>query len=814
MTGLRGELRVVVRGLVRRPGFTAVALAILGLGIGANAVLFSLVKSVVLRPLPFAEPDRLVRIWGTQNGQRVLVGTLSYPDVHDIGAAVRSLEAWSAFDEWTPAAGPEGGPPEVVYGATVNANFFEVLGVEPQLGRFFRADEEGPDRELRVVIGYELWQRWFGGSAEVLQRPILISGIPVQVIGVLPSGFESPGLERIAYGAPEIWRTVAAPPGIRNPRSWVAVARLRDGATLATAQAEVDAATAVLERRYPYDDSGWGADLVPIRDQLLGNADRVLGLLVGAAVLVLLIACANVGSLLLVRAVERRRELEVRAALGASQERLMVASVLESAVLAVTGAALGVALAYLALPVSRASLQGLMPRIDSVRVDGSVAFFGAAIAIVVALLTGVAPTMFGGFRDASRGNRGRIAAAARGSSAGIEDGRVRRALVVTEVALSVVLLYGAGVLVRSVHALYTVELGVAREGVVTATLHPSAFEGMTQEDVDADYARILGALRALPGVRAAGRISLLPFAGAFSCHGVRRNDLPPPAPGEERCAEIRSIVPGTLEALGVRVVQGRLTEDADHRAGAARVALVSEEMAQAFWPGETPVGKSVQIHDAAWTVVGVVSNVRHFGPAGETRPQAYLPAQLDPRGGAGLASSLLVRGSGDADALAPAVRDALLEAKPNVVITSIRSMDEMLERSVAQPRLSAILLGSLAALAALLALVGLGGVITHSARQRTREISLRLALGATPRGVSIMVLSEAVRLVAAGAMAGLIAAILFAGALKGMVFGVGARDPWAIAAAPLLIALMGLAVSWLPARRAARIEPLRGLAAD
>jgi putative ABC transport system permease protein len=814
--GMRGwgrELRVVVRGLLRRPGFTAVALITLALGIGANTALFTVVHAVLLRPLPYSEPERLVRLWGTQNGERKLGGSVSYPDVHTVGERTSAFSAWAAFDEWRPAVGGEDRSPEVVYGATVNAGFFDVLGVRPALGRLFTRDEEGEGRELRVVIGWGLWQRHFGGDRDFPGRTILVNGNAAEVIGVLPVDFETPRLEGGSWGAPEIWRTVATPPPFRSGRSWAGIGRLSEGVTLEAAQAQVEAATAALEREYPEDNRGWGIELLPIREQLLGDADRVLALLMGAVGLVLLIACANVASLLLVRAVERRRELDIRIALGASRTRLAGTSVLEALVLAGFGAALGLGLAWLGVGTVADRLSGVLPRIDGIRVSPAVAAFTAGVALLTALLFGAVPALDAWLRNA-RTSGSRVAASARGGSAGHESVRLRRALVAGEVAVSVVLLVGAGVLVRSVDALYRVDLGMEREGVLTVSLHSAAFIDRSSDEAAALYTDLMGRLRALPGVDAAGAINILPLSGGFSCDGVTRDELPPPNPGEGWCAEIRSILPETLMALGIPLVRGRTTGEDDHRTDAPKVALISEEMAESFWAGEDPLGKSITIHEASWEVVGVVGDMRHFGPAGVTRPQAYLPAHQDPWGGVSYGLNLVLRGSGDPHALAPAVRRAIEEVDPALGITSVASMDDLLGDSVADSNFRATLFGAFAVLAVLLAMVGMGGVVAYSVRQRTREIGVRLAMGAAPSRVSRMVLVEAARLGFAGALAGVVAALLASRALEGMVFGVSARDPWTIGVALVLVALMGTLVSLLPARRAARVDPLRALAGE
>ena len=808
--GMRGwtrEIRFAGRALRRRPGLTGVALVTLALGIGANAALFSVVHAVLLRPLPWQEPDRLVRLWGTENGVRELGGTVSYPDVRDVGERARSLAAVAAFDEWRPALGGGDAPPEVVYGGTVDASFFDVLGVEPAVGRFFRPDEQGEGREPRLVLGHALWQRRFGGDPGVVGRAIAVNGVTAEVIGVLPADFETPGLEGASWGAPEIWRTVAAPPPFRSGRSWGGVARLADGVTLEAAQAEVDAVAAALAEEFPEENRGYGVALVPLRDQLLGDADTVLGVLLGAVALVLLIACANVANLLLVRSAERRGELDLRVALGASRVRVAATAVLEGLMLSVAGAALGLALAHLALDAAAPWIAAVLPRAGAVALDAAVVVFTAGLALLTGVVFGLAPAL-AALRAAGPG----AARRARSGSPGREGARLRRALVAAEVALSVTLLVGAGVLLRSLDAVYGVDLGLEREGVLTVDLHSASFFDLSQEEALALYGRVMQEVGAVPGVRAAGAINILPLTGGFSCDGVRREDLPPE--GEGRCAEIRTIFPGTLEALGVPLLRGRTLGPADHRLDAPPVVVVSREMAESFWPGEDPLGTRVAIHGESWEVVGVAGDMRHFGPLGESRPQAYLNAPRDPWGGVAYGFQLVVRGGRDAGALAPALRAALASAAPDLAVASVRSLDDLLDRSVAAPRFRALLLGAFAALAVLLAVVGLTGVVAYSVRQRTREIGVRVALGARPSEVSGMVVREGAVLVAAGAAAGLVLALLGADVLESMVYGVDVRDPWVVVGAPLLLGAVALLACWLPARRAARVDPVRALTVE
>jgi putative ABC transport system permease protein len=809
-SGWGREIAWVFRGLVRRPGFTVVALLTLALGIGANAALFTVVRAVLLEPLPFHEPERLVRLWGTQQGERQLGGTVSYPDVHDIGARTGAIEAVAAFDEWRPALGGGDGPLEVVYGGTVNTNFFDVLGVQPIIGRGFLPGEEGEGREPAVLLGHGLWRRRFGGDPAVVGRTIDANGTQYRVLGVLPPAFETPGLEAGSFGDSEIWRT----PGFaleelpRSGRSWAGVARLRDDVSLASAQAEADAVTRALAAEFPFDNESHGVALIPLREQLVGEVDRALWLLFGSSGLVLLIACANVASLLLVRSVERRRELAVRVALGASRARLAISAAAESVVLALFGGALGIGLAYGSIAVLGDWAAGFLPRAQGLRVSPDVLAFAAVTAIGTGILFGVGPAIW-----AARARGSAIGGAARGATGTRETVRFRRALVRAEVALSVLLLVGAGLCVRTLDALYDVELGVAREGVATLQLHLSGWTALELPEAEARYARILDALRAVPGVAAVGAINILPLGGGSSCDGTTRDDRPPPAPGEEACVEIRTVLPGVFDALGLKLVSGRLLDGRDRPEG-PYATVVSSEMAEAFFPGEDPLGKRITMHGRSYEVVGIVSDLRHFGPSGVTRPMAYMPAVQDEWGGVSYGLALVVRGRGDAADVLAAARAALASADPAAALQATDTMDELIDQRVAQPRFRAALLGAFAALAAMLAVVGLGGVMAYSVRQRTREIGLRVALGAAPGRVTAMVLREGVVLTGGGLIVGTVAAVIAADLLRSMVFGIDVRDPLVILGAPLLLGLITTAAVWLPARRAARVDPMRALTTE
>lgn len=801
------ELRVAARSLVRRPGFTAVAVGTLALGIGANTALFSVVRTVLLRPLPFEEPDRLVRVWQTKEGESP-GRTISYSNARDIGRRMSSLAELAAFDEWRPALGGEGGPSEVVPGATVDWNFFHLLGVEPALGRFFRPEEAGEGREPVAVIGHGLWERRFGEDPGVVDRTLVANGTAYRILGVLPERFESPGLEGSSWGAPEVWRTPAfdAAGFPRSARSWAALARLRDGATLEAAASEAGTVAEALAREFPEANEGRGIGLVPLRDQLLGDADRVLWILLGSVVLVLLVACANVANLMLVRGTERRRELEVRTALGAGGLRLLASAASESLLLALSGTAAGVALAVAVVRGLGGWFEVVLPRAGAVSVDGGALLFAALLMVVTGLAFGAVPA----HRALRRAGAGVPGSRTRGGTAGRNESRLRRLLVGGQVAVTVVLLVGAGLLGRSLSALYDVELGMAREGVVTAELHGSPFYDLSMDEATARYRTILDRLESLPEVRAAGAINILPLSGGFSCDGVTRDDLPPPPPGEDRCAEVRTVFPGVFEALEIPLLRGRLVGP-DDGPDDPNVAVVSQSMAESFWPGERSLGKRITVHGESAEVVGIVGDVRHFGPAREARPQLYLPAVQDAWGGTSYGFSLVVRGDRDAGDTAVAVRRVLEGVDPDIAVESLRSVGELLDGSVAGARFRTVFLGGFAGVALLLAVVGLGGVVAYSVRQRTREIGVRVALGARPDRVARMVVKEGGAVVAAGAAVGLVGALVSADVLSSMVFGVEVRDPWVVLGAPIVLTALGLLACWLPARRAARVDPVDAL---
>ncbi len=606
MEGFANDLVKAIKGLRRRPGFAAVAVLTLALGIGANTALFSIVQGVLLRPLSLGDPSGLVGLRGVSEGSSGY-SNVSYPNLRDVSLQATTLESVAGASWWMPAF-TEVGDAEVVRGLTVSWNYFDVLGVEPALGRFFREEEEGEGRSPVVVLDFGLWQTRFGGDLGITGRTVQINNEAYEVVGVAPRGFEDP-VAGMDLSSIRVWRTpwFQAEQWFRSGRSWTGVARLSAGSTIEAAHEELATIMTRLAEAYPEENAKRGMTAVPLHELIVGDVRRGIMVLFGAVGFLLLIACANVANLLLGRAAERHHDLAVRRALGATRRRLAGQLMSESLVLAVLGGAVGALLAYLGLDVVVGLAKGAMPRLEGVGIDPVVLAFTATISVLTGLLFGIVPALYG-TRDT-----GRLAVGAsdRQSSGGRARGRLRRTLVVAEVSLTVVLLVGAALFVRSLWLLGAVDVGVSTETLVTMDLHGSAWWGLGDDEAEALYERVFAAVGAVPGVRAVGGIDILPLGDNHSCDGTSREDLPPPAPGEARCTEVRSVTPDVFSALGVHLVDGRMLGRQDGKDD-VRTALVSQATRELLWhPDERVVGTPIRIHGEVWVVVGVVSDVRH-----------------------------------------------------------------------------------------------------------------------------------------------------------------------------------------------------------
>jgi len=795
MDALAVDIRYSLRLLRKSPVFAAVAIATLALGIGATTAIFSSVDAVLIRKLPYADPDRLVMVWEEAAFMGLPRNTPAPGNYYDWIRRSHSFAGMAATRGSSSSLTGEG-TPEQVAGRGTTANFFDVLGVRPILGRTFTEDEDRAGAPV-VVISYSLWQRRFAGDPHVVGRTLLMNDNRYDVIGVMPSGFVFRNRE-IEYWIPVHFSPQMA--AAHNSHFLNVVARLAPGVTVRAASDEMRRIAADLAREFPSSNTNVGAVVVPIKDDLLGDTRIELLVLLAAAAAVLLIASANLASLLLSRAAARRAELAVRCAIGATTGRLVRQLIVEGTVLSLAGGAAGVGIAAAGTRV----MSNLVPlgfTEPPTAIDGRLLLFAFVVSIATGLLFSAVPAI-----QAARGSvRDALQHAAR-SSVGA-GGRVRDGLVVLQVAAALALLVSAGLLLRTLANVTAVDLGFRPERllVVRTVLSPTRYQDPVKRL--SFYNRVVADAGRLAGVEAIAYGSNPPFMSAGDTQGFRIEGRPPIRPGEAWDATLRVGTPEYLKVLGVRLVAGRLL-DARDGADAPRSIVINETMARTYWPNESPLGSRIQIvaRDVWYTIVGVVGDVRERGYEPSLKPGVYLSfAQAQTTWA--LPEYLVVRTAGDPETIAPALRQIVAAADADQPIASIRTMDTIIGMNVADRREQIVLLGAFAALALLLASLGLYGVLSYAVSQRSREIGLRLALGATTRSVLAMVLGRGAMLIGVGLAVGGAAAWAAARTMASVLRGVTPGDPATYAGVSALLVAIGLVASYLPARRAAQLDP-------
>ena len=816
MESLWQDLRYGARMLQKKPAFTAVALVALALGIGANTAIFSVVNALLLRPLPFKDSDRLVYVWETNPKIGLDRAIVSPPDFADWREQNGVFEHISAFRTWFYRLSG-GGDPEQVWGVRTSASFFELLGVEPQQGRTFLPEEEQPGRDQVVIISHGLWERRFGADPGLVGYTITIDDRPFRVIGILPRDFDLFGRKR-AY---DIWMPFDFTRGQlrRDDYSLMVFARLKAGIKREQAQAEMSAIAERLEQKYPETNQNRGVKVITLHENQTMTLRPALLILLTAVGFVLLIACANVANLLLARAAARQKEIAVRMALGASRGRLIRQLLTESSLLASLGGALGLILASWGLDLLRAALPAgvdEIPRVDWIRIDPMVLGFTLLISLLTGIVFGLAPalqisrvdfneTLKDGGRSLAGGGRG-----------------LRDSLVVTEVALATVLLLGAGLMLRSFDKLIAVEPGFDPENVLTMQVWLPESKYTDGNKIAAFYQQTLERIRQVPGVKSASGINFLPLSGWGDVTGFAIEGRAAPLPGQEPGAEYRVIDGDYFRVMGIPLLKGRPFDDQD-RDEARGVALINETMATRYWPGEDPLGKRIRPDfpktrtpwrpraGNAWlTVVGVagdVKEVKELGPIDETPPEFYLPCPQNPSA----LMRLIVRTDAEPTNLVSAIRHEVLAADKDQPVTEIKSMKQFVSESVFRPRVNTILLSVFATVALILAVVGIYGVISYSVMQRTREVGIRLALGAQTRDVLAMVVRQGMKLSLAGIGIGVAGAFALTRVMRTLLFGVSASDPLTFVVVALLLAAMSLVACYVPARRAGKVDPMVAL---
>jgi putative ABC transport system permease protein len=808
MGDLLRDLRHALRVMIQSPGFSLAAILTLALGIGAATAIFSMVDAVLLRPLPFAEQDRLVTVWGEvreRNQAHVEVSLQDYEDWREGNRVFSDLGLLAATDSDLALTGVD--QPLHVRGRLVSANLFDVLGVRPALGRSFRPEEDRPDSQDVAVISHGFWQRHFGGDRGVLGKTVSLDGEPTLVIGVMPASFRFPKDVDLWIPAGPLGTS----PELKTIRVFEAIGRLKPGTSIEQAQTDMTALSVRLEEVHPQGNQGYRASLRPLVDEILGDTGPALLLLLAAVALVLLIACANVAGLLLARAASRQKETAVRIALGAGRPRLIRQLLTESALLAFLAAAVGLLLAWLGLRIVTAVGPADIPRLDEVGLDARVLAFTLLVSLVTAVLFGLAPAL-----QAARPDLTSSLKEGGKSSASLGSRRLRSLLVVAEVALALVLLVGAGLVIRSFLHLQRTDLGFQPESLLTMRITLYGDKRPEPHQWAAFYRDVAQRAEALPGVERASVVLLRPLSGPigwdydFRVEGQTPDDQKTnPTSNHER------VSPGYFRTMGIPLIAGRDFTWSDG-AEAPKVAIVNQSMARRFWPGQDPLGKRLLFgrpgREGPWmTVVGIVGDVR-YRELQSVKPDIYVPFLQDPH----WAMDLVVRTSSDPLSAASAVTAAVQEVDRDQPVSGITTMERALSDTVARPRLRSFILGVFAALALLLAAVGLYGIIAQSVAQRRQEIGIRIALGAGRPEVLRLVLRQGLGLTLAGLAAGLILAVAVGatGWLATLLYGVESMDFVTFAAVPFVLLAVAVAASLIPALRATRVDPLTVLRAE
>ena len=799
------DIRYALRKLSRTPGFTAIAAFTLALAIGATTAIFSVIDGVLLKPLPFRDPERVVRVTNMRDGNRQVS---SVPDYLDFRKEAKSFSSISPIDN-QPMNLTGGSEPERIQAARVGATFWSLLGVTPSVGRGFAPDEDAQSAGRTVVLSDGLWKRRFATDPRIVGKTIALDGNTYTIIGVAPPQFSFPD-------RPDVWVPLVLGPDDINPENrgshWMGVmARLAPNVSLPQANAEMVALTRRLEQQYPESNTGMTAAVIPMQQYLVGDVRPALYVMLGAVGFVLLIACANVANLLLVRAASRESEMAVRTALGAGAWRIVRQLVIESVLLAVIGGVFGTLLALWGVDLLLSLAPQGLPRIEEVSVNPTVLLFTAAVTALTGVLFGAFPAL-----HAARANvGGMLKDAMRGSSGGIASRRARNTLVMAEMALAVVLLVGAGLLIRSFNKLLSVDPGFKPERVMTFSIAAPDTKYGQYAQRRALVSDLIERMKRVPGVQGAAVVTGLPLSNMMMRTSAHIEGTPQERPAERKTTDVAMVTPGYFATMGIPMVSGRDFSDRDG-SGAPVVAIVNQEFVKRYFPNENPLGKRIALgweQDTAATggnmtlggeIVGVVGNVKRRGLSQEIYPETYA-SFMQPTFSA---FSVVVRSTADPSTVLSAIRAQMRELDRDLPLTELRQLKELVSASVSRPRFYTTILGVFAAIALVLAAVGIYGVISYAVSLRTRELGIRIALGATGRQVSRLVLQQGVTLAIAGVLLGGAGAYWLTRLLGKLLFGVSATDPVTFLGVAALLTAIAAIACFVPARRAARVDPL------
>ena len=798
MQTLLQDLRYGARMLRKRPGFTLIAIVTLALGIGANTAIFSVVNAVLLRALPYHNPDRLVALFATSpGGDR---DGLSVPEAQDFRSQIGSLEDLTVFQ--SQSVNLTGGErPDRVRGGFVSANFFKVFNITPLIGRSFAEGEDRKGAEKLVVVNEKFWQERLQGEMGLEGKKVILNGEPYTVIGVVPSAFKQPFDSEV-----EIWMAASNFPGntaLRDTRFLFGMGHLKPGMVLSQAQAEASTIADQLSQAYPKENSGRGAKVELFKDIDITGIRPTLLVLFAAVGVILLIACANLANLLLARGLARQKEIAIRAALGASRWRLIRQLLTETTLLGLLGGISGVLLAQWALYALLKLPQNFV-RSEEVTLDARVLLFAVAVSVVTGWLFGLAPAL----QLARPQLHTMLKEGGRGSGEGARWNRVRGAFVVAQVALSLLLLISGGLLIRSFDKLLRVDVGFQPEKLLTLEYRLPRTKYSQNEAQWNFHRQVVERIQEVPGVQSASLIRGLPFSGNGGTASIILPDREIPAKGKEPQVMFNTAMPNYFETMGIPFIEGRLFDGRD-QANTPVVFLINQTMARRFWPDETPIGKQVKMAEdgTAGTIIGVVGNAKHFWLEEESRPQMYSVYSQMP----GLFATLVIRTEVEPMTLAEAVRQAVWNVDSDQPMWKVRTVEFLLDRSIADKRFLIVLMSIFAALALLLTIIGLYGVISYLVNQRTQEIGIRMALGAQARSILGMVLRQGMTLVLLGVALGLAAAWLLTRLMATLLYGISTSDPLTFTGVALLLTLVALLSCYLPARRATKVDPMIAL---